>query len=453
MSVYGYNRRTTPTLEKLAAEGVVFEHAYSNSSSTTPSTASFMTSLHSSVLRGNLGQGIPSEAVTMAERFHRAGYQTAVFTTNPNASSHGLERGADVLPESGPRSNARSSLLLHQAFWTWRERSPGQPFWVHFQTTDVHDSDDTFGIDRVTPFAGLFLSQEEERALNDDVSKLEAVEGYGIYSDSWRQTGISRVGFFTRWQALYDQTLAHNDYHLGRLIDRLKALGEWHNTLLIVSADHSITAATTDLALAQLDPLPPSWSLTDGGNTTGPMLRSSVSRVPLIVVWPGHLAGGRRFDTPVSLIDVLPTVLDLAGLPKPEVLQGQSLAPLLRGQSGWTPRPVILDEFGTDPATGELRGRIEVIDGRWGVSMWVGPPVPNPARQRPWPVLLYDLWNDPLCIAPVNEQQPDLVDKYTKFLLDQWKDHEALAKQFKPGPKVALTPEQLERLRSLGYIR
>jgi hypothetical protein len=68
-------------------------------------------------------------------------------------------------------------------------------------------------------------------------------------------------------------------------------------------------------------------------------------------------------------------------------------------------------------------------------------------------VLVYDLWNDPICVNPINEQRPDLVEKYTTFLEDTWNDHRALATQFTPGAKVALTPEQLERLRALGYIR
>jgi len=63
------------------------------------------------------------------------------------------------------------------------------------------------------------------------------------------------------------------------------------------------------------------------------------------------------------------------------------------------------------------------------------------------------VWADPYALHPVNEQYPDLVKKYTRFLEDRWYDHQTLAKQFKPGPKVALTPEQLERLRALGYIR
>ncbi len=102
MSAYGYNRRTTPNLERLAAQGAVFERVYSNSAWTRPSTASFMTSLHNSVMGGllNWNDGIPDQAVTMAEHMHRAGYQTAVFTANPNAGTlSNLQRGVDLFRE------------------------------------------------------------------------------------------------------------------------------------------------------------------------------------------------------------------------------------------------------------------------------------------------------------------------------------------------------------------
>ena len=122
MSVYDYNRRTTPNLEKLAARGVVFERAYSNASWTLPSTASFMTSLQTSVTGGLPGNGnpVPAEAVTMAEHMHRAGYQTAVFTGNPNAGTlSDLQRGVDVFREDwedfsyfGGNNHRESSTFL-----------------------------------------------------------------------------------------------------------------------------------------------------------------------------------------------------------------------------------------------------------------------------------------------------------------------------------------------------
>ena len=159
------------------------------------------------------------------------------------------------------------------------------------------------------------------------------------------------------------------------------------------------------------------------------------------------------------MIDMLPTILDLVGLPRPEVMQGQSLAPLLLGKPGWEPRPVIFDEFYQDANTGRLRGRgrIEVIDGRWGASLEINQDPENdnrpPEARRPVPLLLYNLWNDPNCLKSVHEDHPDLVQKYTEFLEAQFEAHQALAQRFTRSEDSPLTPEQLRTLRSLGYIQ
>ncbi len=458
MSVYGYNRRTTPNLERLAAEGAVFEWAYSNSSWTKPSTASFMTSLQNSVVGGqrNLNDPVPEQAVTMAEHMHQVGYQTGVFVANPNAGTlSDLQRGVDVMRESweeftyfGGENHRESSRVLHEGFWNWREEYPAEPYWVHFQTTDVHADFPT-----VTPFAGVFVSPEERKTWEDWGEQLSDEEGgRGFRSEAWEKTGISRVAFYTVMQGLYDEAMAHNDYQIGRLVKRLKAEGEWENTLLIVGADHSIRAAMTDMGIAIQDSLPPRWS--------NPMFRPSISRIPLLFVWPGHIQGGQRFSQPVSMIDALPTILDLVSLPEPEVMMGQSLAPLLLGETGWEPRPVILDEFNVDPETDELRGTLAVVDGRWGASLEINPEPPeededeeDAERRRPVPLLLYDLWNDHYCLHSVHEERPDLVEKYTEFLEEQLAAHQSLAQLFTRSETVALTPEQLETLRALGYIQ
>jgi len=98
-----------------------------------------------------------------------------------------------------------------------------------------------------------------------------------------------------------------------------------------------------------------------------------------------------------------------------------------------------------------------VADGRWGASLLV-PADPGEELELPedrMAVLqIYDLWDDPNALTPVNAERPDLVGKYREFLEAQWAAHQALAQHIgAAGKTVALTQEQLETLRALGYIR
>jgi arylsulfatase A-like enzyme len=477
MSVYGYNRRTTPFMERLAEEGVVFERAFSNSTWTQPSTASFMTSLHHSVLgglsRGAYSSPVPEGATTLAEHLQAAGYMTASFTTNPNAGALiGVERGMDILVEhlSGlGEETVSSSSVLHEEFWRFREQYPVQPYAVHFQTTDVH-----WPYHPEPPFAGLYVSREERE-------ELAAWEGamfgrgfsitsvFAAYRHALEREGIDRLRFYQRHRDLYDETMAQQDYRLQQLVERLEDAGEWERTLLIIGADHGHPAGSySRFGLGMLDPEPPEWE--------GALFGSFNTRVPLIIVWPQGIAGGRRFSQPVSMIDVLPTVLDLAGLPAPEILQGQSLAPLLRGEEGWEPRPVVFDEFRVDAESGEWIGNIEMIDGRWGASLEIGPAPKGSETTDPklgrhvvpaggrWGathpyfpeiprLLLYDLSTDPYAVHHVNDRYPDLVEAYRERLLLLWEAHRALSQKFQATGDVALTSEQLRQLRALGYIQ
>jgi arylsulfatase A-like enzyme len=449
MSVYGYNRRTTPNLERLAAEGAVFEHAYSNSTWTRVSNPSFMTSFYHSVLGGwkTDSDPLPEKAVTIAQHLHRGGYQTGVFTTNAYCGTiSSLERGVDVLREAGIEQNSISSEVLHKDFWKWRDAFPGEPYWVHFQTTDVH-----WPWKPPPPFAGLFIRPQQRETFHEWKRTLAKASEH---DNPWpnltqyppavfKKTGISRVALFDAARSLYDETMAHNDYQIGKLVERLKASGEWEHTLLIIAADHGI-----DYGLGIFDQLPPFMG--------SPLFRSCRTRIPMIIIWPERIAPGQRFSQPVSMIDMLPTILDLAGIEQAEHAQGQSLAPLLLGRQGWDPRPVIFDEFYVDWDTGEISGLIEMIDGKWGASLWIKPSHGDdekpPEQVRP-DLLLYDIWNDPYCLHSLHEERPDLVKKYTDFLERQWKEHRTLARRFKRADALPLTAEQLRTLRSLGYIQ
>jgi arylsulfatase A-like enzyme len=449
MSLYGYNRRTTPNLERLAAEGAVFERAYSNATWTKLSTASYMTSLYYSVLGGHRTHSdrIPDNAVTMAEHFNRAGYQTAVFTSNPYAATmSGLERGVGTVHVIDPKVNSTSSKQLHEMYWKWRDDYPGRPYWAHFQTTDVHEN-----FEPQAPFAGLYVSPQQRAAYK---AWDQAVEDAGGFFDrtAYERAGVDIESHALFQQGLYDECMAQQDFELGRLVERLKEAGEWDNTVLIVTSDHGYPAGSHRL----MEPM----------GDAAPYLHPFATRIPLVVFWPGHISGGQWFTDPVSMIDVLPTVLDLVGSPPPEVMQGQSLKPLLLQEAGWEPRPVFIDMFAMDFDTGQLIGSIEVIDGRLGASLSItsgsrDEAPPNRGTHgdglqshytRREPLVVYDLWNDPYLQHPINDARPDLVARFQQLLAEQFEANRTLAQRFLGGDQVEMTPEELERLKALGYI-
>ena len=480
MSVYGYNRRTTPFLERLAAEAVVFERAHSNSTWTQPSTASFMTGLQHSVL-GGLRRGlhstpVPAAATTMAEHLRRGGWETGVFTTNPNAARIiGLQRGVDLMRDVGGRGTHVSSPALHAQFDEFRSVYPGQPYWVHFQTTDVHEPNEP-----EQPFAGLFVTPAERRQLEEwdgllfekggDLFGSTSVAGF--YDAALERAGIDRQAYFNIRRGLYDECMASQDRQLERFVQGLKDRGEWERTLLVITADHGHPAGTfARFGRGLLDPQPEPWQ--------GGLCDTYATHVPLIFVWPGHIAGGRRVEHPVALIDLLPTILELTGQPAPEITEGTSLAPLLLAPSAQRTDelaralpPVVLDEFRVDEASGEMIGNLELVDGRWGASLEIGP-VPagaDPARGRhavpaggrwgavhpffpePPRLLLYDLMYDPIATRAVNDEHPELVESYRKRLLQIWDEQRALAERFhETGGGVPMSPEQTRQLEALGY--
>jgi arylsulfatase A-like enzyme len=474
MSVYGYDRPTTPFLEELAAEAVTFEHAYSNATWTQPSTVSFMTSLHHSVL-GGLRRGVhstpvPPGAVTMADHMRAGGYQTASFTSNPNAGRIiGINQGVDVMRDGPTHHHSTSSADLHDEYWKFRNSYPGGPYWAHFQTTDVHEPNDPR-----EPYAERWISQERRQQMNRNDQQVFMKVGnlfgrssiLNFFESGIQATGIDRQEFFGARRDLYDETMVHQDDQLRALVDDLKERGEWENTILVIGADHGHPAGTfSRFGRGLIDPQPPIWQ--------GALFDSYSTRVPMMWIWPGKIEGGRRLSEKVSMIDVLPTLLDLVGLPQPDVLQGQSLAPLLRGEE-MEVRPVIFDEFRVDEESGEMIGNIEMIDGRWGASLEIAPTAEDAdptlgrhvvpiggrwgAHHEYFPdqprFLLYDLDADPFTKKAVNDEHPDLVERYRRLLQIQWKAHLALAQQFSgETEEVPLSPEQLEQLKSLGYIQ
>lgn len=343
-----------------------------------------------------------------------------------------------IADEDLDNASLASSVSLHRHFWEFRDTCRGEPYWVHFQTTDVHQS-----WKPIAPFAGLYATIEEREIFDTMTRQIEGVQSFQNRVDRIEKAGIDMALYSQISRKLYDETMAQQDHTIGELVERIKERGEWENTLLIVAADHGHSAA----GLPLLDQRHPKYN--------EPLLAAQVSRIPMIFVWPGKIPPGRRLTQPVSMIDMLPTILDLLDLPDVEITQGQSLAPLLLGKLGWTHRPVVFDEFNI---VGDyFFGTIEVIDGRWGASLLIDTRPDEKKspwdRARPAPLLIFDVWEDQHAFKSLHEERSDLVEKYSKMLNGLFKKHEALAKKFTRADDVTLTSAQIETLRSLGYLR
>jgi arylsulfatase A-like enzyme len=186
-----------------------------------------------------------------------------------------------------------------------------------------------------------------------------------------------------------------------------------------------------------------------------------LAHVPLLLRWPGHVPGGRRIDELVESIDIMPTLLDFSELPHPKGIQGQSLAPLLgltdaRKPGSWQRRPAItekpsLREKDDAPDPNNERDvswvSFAINDGEWKLIHHTVRPAGRPEFE------LFDAQRDPLDQHDLAKDHADVVSRLAKAL-ERW--HEiAAASRLKPDSETTstMTPEQLRKLRSLGYLK
>jgi arylsulfatase A-like enzyme len=312
LSVYGYAHDTTPALRGFARGATRFETAYSPTASTCSSHATLFTSLppiENGVLRN--GMRLRDEHETLAERLLAAGFQTAGFVSSfPLDDRFGLAQGFQSYDDDFPPAEATTltdhweGRAVSRAFdrradhttdralrWLREARDPERPFFLFVHYFDPHQS-----YDPPEPFRTQYTAR-----LSPTATPLE------------------------RFSALYDGEIAFTDRELGRLLAAFDADGLAHDTLVVVFGDHG------------------EGLMEHGFLGHGLQLYEPAVRIPLLVRWPAGLRESRSIVEPVSLIDVLPTVLDLLGLPADPELRGANLAPALRGEARLDPeRPIFL---------------------------------------------------------------------------------------------------------------
>ena len=406
IGAYGYPKPTSPTLDALAAEGLVFERAVSASTWTKPAVASLFTALlpseHGIVrqLRERdpelLTQALPHSLPTLAERFRADGYRTFAAVRQPNLLAQmGFDRGFDVydLPPHGD-----AFALVDRLLARLDEAERGEPVFLYLHLLDVHWPYDemlpglapeTFG-----PLA------ESERAWVDRAAVRRA-----------RRHGWGH-GDWPTMAARYDHGVAYADAAIGRLFEGLRARGRWDRTLVAVTSDHGEGFLEHGRFEHNFEPY------------------EEVARIPLLVRPPAGagIAAGRR-ESVVGLADLGPTLLELAGLPGWRGVSGASFAGVARGVEDPARAAVVQMER----ASALVERGSKLIAERGGKIRYFNLEA-DPGETR-------DLGANS-CEGPCRASYARL---------------RAIERDLRPPPapedvQVEYTPEQLEELRALGYL-
>ncbi len=296
LSSYGAAPDATPNIAAFAAESVVFERAYAQSSWTRASVASILTSLYPGVHGAEDRPDVLSDRVTLlSEIVRKHGYRTGFITTNPNTGRFfGFDQGFDELVEMYdhvPGSQIKPAAMKASAedvaarVTHFLEAGP-EPFLLVVLSIDPH-----------SPYSP---PTRFDRGAGEHESD---AQGTG----AWINRRDLRPSDKARIRSLYDGEVAYTDHGFGDVRKSLRRLGLDHRTITVLTSDHGEAF----------------WEHGERGH--GKSLYDETVRVPLLIHYPAKLARARRAEAAVETIDIAPTLLDLAGLPAAPTLAGRSL--------------------------------------------------------------------------------------------------------------------------------
>ncbi len=315
LPAYGYGSGKTPTLDRLTDEAVVFDRAVAASAATVPSHASLFTSRfvrQHSVGYSN-GDTILGDEETVASHFQKAGYATAGFISNVMLNElTGLGRGFDVYDDRLPNQEENRPLFFErdapkttQSAISWLKKAGDRPVFllVHYQ--DPHGP--YTPPDRVLREVAAPAAEDEPRlAVTSNQVGYRGLPAYQALE------GLDRP---SQYESRYLAEILFMDRWMGLLLRAFEEHREGAGHIILFTSDHGESMGEEGYWFAH-------------GHTSMPDL----AHIPFILRAPG-LKPGRRED-PVSHVDVLPTLLELSGIPVPDDAVGVALGPYLReGQS------------------------------------------------------------------------------------------------------------------------
>ena len=357
-------RNATPNLDAFAGRGVMFRNAYCNNPVCCPSRASMWSGTYTHHCEGwNNYKGLSAEDPTFRTQLDAAGYRTQAFGKEDYLSgAHTVRarvsawtRSASITrPQyrmAGPELIPGNAPVIHQKDWdntaktvSWLEdagKSPDAPFMLYLGISAPHPE--------------FRISEKYYNLIDDNGITVpppdkqdHPVMAYQRAVKNWMH-GFSE-DIVRKVRRIYYAMCAEVDAMVGEILTALERAGLAHNTYVIFSSDHGENAMEHNQFYIM-------------------NFYESSARIPLMIAGPG-LPRGREVAAPVSLIDIYPTLMDMAGLACPQGLDGHSLMPELTGASGSTHQWVLGEFHDTSCNTGAFMLR----QGDWKYIAYAGQP-------------------------------------------------------------------------------
>lgn len=452
---WGYRRPTAPVLASLAAEGAVFADTISQGTWTKVSVPSILSSLYPTSHRIiGVPDRLSASATTLAEVYLDAGYAT-FHTSSVQFSGRltNLHQGVEVLHERssidgdafGLRDSKTARVYIDR-FLAWLDRHHDVPFFAFIHVFDPHTP-----FKPRAPYDTIWApptgEADHEARLKQVVDHFGDNARVGVRThrgpdrlpdtSELEQAGVNVQEFLDLEVDWYDGSIRGMDVEIGRLLEGLDQHGLSDKTLMAFISDHG-------------EELLDHGKHFHGNNLYGEMLN-----VPLLLWWPGVVPGGVVVNETTESISLMPTLLELSGLRPPDDLQGQSLVPLMASPHspsdlGWVPRPAFSERVSmpskAERELDDLDGYAVVADD-WKLIQNLNPPEGFPEFE------LYDHVNDPINHNNLAADNPEVVERLAAMIAERRRWAEARQLPTDEDAAEQLTPEELNRLRSLGYIR
>lgn len=320
LGCYGYKRETSPHIDMLAREGVVFENCFTSSTWTRPVAASILTATYPEAHRARLRHDMfSSDLPRLPQVLQVNGFKTAGFSTMGNLSSEvGFDVGFDsycdlfrdpIILERRSQFDAARVGLMHTSAEKVALPLAEDINEYLFPWLDEHGTADTFSfVWSIDPHAP-YTAPDGWRHFSSKPSRSDAGEHFDVRRASLddRQRIID----------MYDNEIYYNDYCIGQIVNYLKEQGLYDDTLFVITGDHGDAF----------------YEHGHYGHSHAPF--EELIHVPLIIKFSGGQYAGKRVSGLVELIDISPTILAVTGSPSSAIgddfVQGKNLLPLIEG--------------------------------------------------------------------------------------------------------------------------